>query len=361
MKAKSMSQQIDAFLQEVSQSYKSKPPPYQNYSYKSEIGDTPGNESNSKKQHFEIDEKDQNCKNDIKRKYQEFANNFPAKKKREYDGSHFQMDELEEGEIRESDEKYAKSKSFTHTESKPIPDQNRKNYKRHEKTYEYLKEGKKRINLKNYSHKSEIKRHSDAPADESNNKKRRFEIDDKNQNHKNDNKRKYQELANDFPANKKYKYDGSSFLKDKLKEKIGGSDGKYAKSKSLICTKSKPISDQDRENCERCEKTYESLKKAKKRIEIQFYNKFLNSLGKCKKFNQAEKLYKEIGNNANIVTKTTMIKVFADANQLNDAIALWEEVKESHEANIITKNTMIKVFADAKQVNDAIALGPSHK
>src|SRR5215471_16205599 len=103
----------------------------------------------------------------------------------------------------------------------------------------------------NYSHKYEIKRHDDTHADVSNNKKRRFEIDKKNQNRKNNNKRIYQELYSDFPTkikypdNKKCKYDVPS-QKDELKEKeIRESDKKSIKLKSLTYTKRKPISNRD--------------------------------------------------------------------------------------------------------------------
>ena len=97
----------------------------------------------------------------------------------------------------------------------------------------------------------------------------------------------------------------------------------------------------------------EKLKKENKKISIFTYNKYLSLLSKCKRFADAENVYDNIPEeDRTIVTKTTMLKVYADQGKYEQAEKFYQEIPVK-DRTIVTKTTMLQVYADQGKYDQA--------
>jgi pentatricopeptide repeat protein len=105
--------------------------------------------------------------------------------------------------------------------------------------------------------------------------------------------------------------------------------------------------------CQKQEDLIASLQQQKKPIYIRCYNKLLSLLCKTNQFEKSESLYESIDQqNKDIVTKTTMIKVYAKQGKYQKAETLYESINQQ-DKDIIIQNTMIKVYAAQEKYRKA--------
>lgn len=110
----------------------------------------------------------------------------------------------------------------------------------------------------------------------------------------------------------------------------------------------------------------ERKKKEGAPISIFNYNKCLNILLRCQKYTEAENIYSEIHDQADMFTKVIMLKVFADQGKYMQAESLYSEISTSNESipmntfgelgdnsYMIARNIMLTVYINQRKYQEA--------